>query len=127
MATSWSSTVCFSHFGRSLCMDTSDIPDRLVVAVIALVVVLTPVVILALTLSLLTATTTIPTGELTPVVLLELYLLELVVLVAVGYFLYRLSLRLASEELPDSLDALAESESSGESEEGSDRRDAEPE
>jgi len=108
-------------------MDTSDIPDRLVVAVIALVVVLTPVVILALTLSLLTATTTVATGELTPLVLLELYLLELVVLVAVGYFLYRLSLRLASEELSDSLDALAESESSGDAENGSDRRDAEPE
>jgi type VI protein secretion system component VasF len=108
-------------------MNTTKIPRRLTVVVIALVIVLTPVVLLTLTLSFLTATGSIVAGELTPLEIAELYLLDLGLLLGVGYLLYRLSLRLASEELPASLDALAETEAPAGREEPHDPREPDPE
>jgi CBS domain containing-hemolysin-like protein len=108
-------------------MKTPNISDRLTVALIALVVVLTPVVLLTLTLAFLTATGSIVSGEVTPLELIELYVLDLALLLVVGYLLYRLALRLATRELPASLDALNETESTDSREETTDRREAEPE
>ena len=105
-------------------MKVTKLSKRLTVVVIALVIVLTPVVLLILTLSFLTATGSIVAGELTPLEIVELYLLDLALLLGVGYFLYRLSLRLASTELPASLDALDDADSSTGGEQSGDHHES---
>lgn len=94
----------------------ADSRDRIAVALIALLVVLTPAVVLTLTLSFLTVTGDIAVGQLTPLELLELYLLDLALLLVVGYLLYRLLLRLVVHDLSASLDALEGDESDDSSE-----------
>ncbi|MFC7134651.1 MULTISPECIES: hypothetical protein [Salinibaculum] len=94
----------------------ADSRDRIAVALIALLVVLTPAVVLTLTLSFLTVTGDIAAGQLTPLELLELYLLDLALLLVVGYLLYRLLMRLVVHDLSASLDALEGDESDDSSE-----------
>lgn len=84
-----------------------------------MLVIITPVMLLVLTLTFLTITTDIAVEQLTLVELVELYLLDLVLLVAVGYLLYRLMLRLVVHELPAALDEL-EQEQAEESRAGDD-------
>lgn len=88
-------------------MDRPAVPNRVSLIAIVILLVLTPAVLLALTVTFLTATIEINISELTLVELVELYLLELMVLVGVGYALYRLVLRLVVHELPATLDELA--------------------
>lgn len=84
----------------------SDIPDRLVILLIGVIVLLSPALILVLTLAFLAFTGDLVFGRVTPLELLELYLVDLALIAAVAYGLYRLVRVLLVHRLPKSLDAL---------------------
>jgi hypothetical protein len=82
-----------------------DIPDRVVLLLIGLLVLLSPVLILALTLAFLAFTGDLLLGRVTPLELLELYVIELASVVVIAYGLYRLVRLLVVHRLPGALDA----------------------
>lgn len=77
-------------------------------------VLFTPVVVIGLTFGVLSLTTGLVVGRITPVVFLELYLVDLVVFLGFGYVVYRVTLRLVRNRLPESLDALETEDSDDE-------------
>lgn len=82
--------------------------NRIVFLTLGLLVLLAPVVLLVLTLGFLVITGDLVLGRVTPLEFLELYIIDLVVLVAVGYGVYRLTIWLVAHRLPASLDELDE-------------------
>jgi hypothetical protein len=86
-------------------MFPDDSQDRIVFLVLGLLVLLAPVVLLVLTLGFLVITGDLVLGRVTPVQFLELYLIDLTVLLVVGYGVYRLTLWLVADRLPASLEA----------------------
>lgn len=86
------------------------IPDRIVVLVILLLVVLAPILIIILTLAFLVLIGDLLLGQLTPLELLELYIIDLVLFAGFAYGLYRLTLTLVKRKLPASMDALERSD-----------------
>jgi hypothetical protein len=87
-------------------MSADDSRDRVVALAYGVLILLSPAVILVLTLGFLTFTGDLVLGRVTPLEFLELYIIELVVLAGFGYGLYRLTLRVAQRRLPVVLDAL---------------------
>jgi hypothetical protein len=87
-------------------MSSDDSRDRVVALAYGILILLSPAVILVLTLGFLTFTGDLVLGRVTPLEFLELYIIELVVVVGFGYGLYRLTLRVAQQRLPVVLDAL---------------------
>lgn len=89
-------------------MSESDAVNRLVVLAIGILVLLTPALLLATVFWFLTFTGDLVLREVTLLEFVELYLIELVLIAAVTYSLYRLVLWLAEHKLPDALDTLDE-------------------
>lgn len=87
-------------------MSSDDSRDRVVALAYGVLILLSPAVILVLTLGFLTFTGDLILGRVTPLEFLELYIIELIVLAGFGYGLYRLTLRVAQRRLPVVLDAL---------------------
>lgn len=87
-------------------MALEDIPDNFVVVAIGLLVLLVPVVLIGMTVGLLVYTGDIILDGITPLVFLELYLIEIVVFAAFTYALYRLTKVLVVHQLPASMSAL---------------------
>ena len=86
-------------------MPLDDIPDKFVILAIGLLVLLAPVVIIATTIGLLIYTGDLILQGVTPLVFIELYLIEIVLLAAFAYGLYRLTRVLVVHQLPSTLDA----------------------
>lgn len=90
-----------------------DPQDRVAFLVLGLLVLLAPIVLLVLTLGFLVITGDLVLGRVTPLEFLELYVIDLTVLLVVGYGVYRLTLWLVTKRLPASLeddDASADAE-----------------
>jgi hypothetical protein len=100
-------------------MSPVDSRDRVVVLAIALLVILAPALVLALTVGFLVFTGDLVLGRVTPLEFLELYIIDLVLIAGVGYAVYRLTLWLVKNRLPESLDVLEEDATDGGSNEGS--------
>lgn len=83
-----------------------DVPDRVVVIAIGLLVLVAPVVLLAMTVGLLAYTGDLVLEGVTMLVFIELYLIEIVVFAVFTYLLYRLTKVLVVHQLPASLSAL---------------------
>ena len=100
-------------------MSPVDSRDRLVVLAIALLVILAPALVLALTVGFLVFTGDLVLGRVTPLEFLELYIIDLILIAGVGYAVYRLTLWLVENRLPESLDVLKEDAADGDSNDGS--------
>jgi hypothetical protein len=100
-------------------MSPVDSRDRIVVLVIALLVVLAPALLLALTVGFLVLSGDLVLGRITLLEFLELYIIDLVLIAGVGYAVYRLTLWLVKNRLPESLDVLEEDGTDGGSIDGS--------
>ncbi|WP_338741551.1 hypothetical protein [Haloplanus salilacus] len=87
-------------------MISLDSQNRIILLVLGLLVLLAPVVLLVLTLGFLVITGDLILGRVTPLEFLELYVIDLAVLLAVGYGVYRLTLWLVAHRIPESLDDL---------------------
>jgi len=96
-------------------MSLDDLPDRTLVAIIGLLVLLVPVCLLVLTVTFLSFTGNALEQELTLLEIVELYLLEVVVLAVFSYGLYRLVEILVVHQLPKSLDEIEERDEDDES------------
>ncbi|MEF8843771.1 MAG: hypothetical protein V5A62_19470 [Haloarculaceae archaeon] len=99
-------------------MSPADSRDRVVVLVIALLVILAPALLLALTVGFLVLAGDLVLGRVTPLEFLELYIIDLVLIAGVGYAIYRLTLWLVENRLPESLDVLDEDAADGGSNDG---------
>ena len=99
-------------------MSPVDSRDRIVVLVIALLVVLAPALLLALTVGVLVLSGDLVLGRITLLEFLELYIIDLVLIAGVGYAVYRLTLWLVKNRLPESLDVLEENAAGGGSDDG---------
>lgn len=80
--------------------------DHFTVLMAGLLVLFAPVVILAATFGFLTLVQGYNSSEISIIELAELYVIELVLVVAFGYFVYRLTLYMVEHRLPASLDAI---------------------
>lgn len=76
----------------------ADSRDRLVVLAIGLAIIFAPVVLIVLTVGFLSITGELVVGNITPLEFVELYLIDLIVFVGLGYGVYRLARRLAADE-----------------------------
>lgn len=103
-------------------MIPDDSRDRIAILAYGVLVLFAPVMILVLTLGFLSLTGDLVLGRVTPLEFLELYVIELVLVVGFGYGLYRLTLWVVRHRLPAELDAL---EARDAVEEGSDDANAE--
>jgi hypothetical protein len=81
-------------------MALDDVPDRFVLMAIGLLLLLAPVVLIVTTFGLLVYTGDLILDGVTPLVFVELYLLEIGVLAAFAYALYRLMTVLVLHRLP---------------------------
>lgn len=79
---------------------------RLALILIGLLLVLAPLAILGATFVFLKITGNLVLGRVTTLEFLELYLIDLVIVVSFGYGLYRLLMWLGQHRLPDLLDTL---------------------
>jgi hypothetical protein len=73
---------------------------------IGLLLIFTPAILLILSFAVLSLTTEIALDQITPLVFVELYLLDLLLFVAFGYGVYRVTIWVVTNRLPDSLDAI---------------------
>lgn len=89
---------------------------RFVVIAISILVIFTPIVILGLTIGFLLLTEDLRLGRLSLLEYLELYIIDLIVVSAVAYGIYRLTLRLVEDQLPASLDAIDSADEGDEAE-----------
>lgn len=86
-------------------MESSDTRDRLVLISIGLLVVLGPVVVLGFTLGALSLLGGVAFGRITAIELVELYIVDLLLLLGFAYGIYRLTLRMVRRQLPEADDA----------------------
>jgi hypothetical protein len=87
-------------------MLSPDSRDRLFLLIVGLFVLLAPVLIIVLTLGALVLFADLALGRITPVELLELYILDLVLFVVLAYGVYRLTLWMVEHRVPAYLDAI---------------------
>lgn len=80
---------------------SSDARDRLVLIGIELLVVLGPVVVLGLTLGILSLLGEVAFGRITAVERVELYIVDLLLLLGFACGIYRLTLRVVRRRLPE--------------------------
>jgi hypothetical protein len=85
-------------------MRSPDSRDQLVLLLVGLFVLLAPVLIIALTLGALVIFADLVLGRITPVELLELYLLDLLLFVVLAYGVYRVTLWMVVHRVPAALD-----------------------
>ncbi|WP_248895446.1 hypothetical protein [Haloplanus halobius] len=82
-------------------MDVPDLPDRVVLLLIGMLVLLSPALLLVVTFVFLAYTGDVVLGRMTVLELAELYLIDLLVLAGFGYGLYRLVRRLVVHRMPE--------------------------
>lgn len=99
------------------------IKNRTILLLVGLLVVLAPVVILAITFSFLTFAAGLEQGEISTIEIVELYAIELVLLTAFAYLVYRLTLYIVEEHLPGALDAVQTGSDQGEGRGGAEDRE----
>lgn len=87
-------------------MISPDLRDRAIILAIGLLVLLSPVLFLAATLSFLILTGDLILGQVTLLEFLELYIIELILFIGLTYGLYKLTLWMVENQLPASLDAI---------------------
>lgn len=80
--------------------------DTFTILLTGLLILFGPVVILAGTITFLTFAQGYDSSEISTVELVELYVLELVLVVVFGYVVYRLTLYMVEQRLPGSLTAI---------------------
>jgi|SRR6056297_1089447 len=85
---------------------SDDIPNRILLLAIGVLVVVAPVAILLITLGFLVLAEDLVLGRITLIEFLELYLLDLGLFVAFAYGLYRLTLALVERQLPNPPDGF---------------------
>lgn len=104
-------------------MRVDDLPDRVVIILIGLLVILTPAVFLTITIGFLLVTDDLAAGRITLLELLELYIIDLAIMAVVAYGLYRLTHMMVVHRLPDSLEARDRKRSEDTGSEESERGD----
>lgn len=87
-------------------MLSPDSRDQFVLLLVGIFVLLAPVLIIALTLGALVIFADLVLGRITPVELLELYILDLLLFVVLAYGVYRVTLWMVVHRVPASLDAI---------------------
>ncbi|WP_227133387.1 hypothetical protein [Halorubellus salinus] len=92
--------------------------NRLIAIAIGLLLLFTPAILIILSFAVLSLTTEIVLDQITPLVFVELYLLDLLLFVAFGYGVYRVTIWVVTNRIPDSLDAIESDDAD------QDRRDA---
>ncbi|MDT3434566.1 hypothetical protein [Haloarcula sp. 1CSR25-25] len=91
-------------------MPVSPSQKRIALLVIGLVVLFAPALFVVATLEFLILSGDLALSEITLVEFLELYLIDLVLFVVLGYGVYRLTFWLIENQLPDALDGVDETE-----------------
>ena len=91
-------------------MPVSPSQKRIALLVIGLVVLFAPALFVIATLEFLILSGDLALSEITLVEFLELYLIDLVLFVVLGYGVYRLTFWLIENQLPDALDGVDETE-----------------
>jgi hypothetical protein len=108
------STFLPHHPGNSS-MDEDSL-HRFTIIAIGLLIIFTPVAILAITVGFFFLTEDLRVGDVTLLEFLEVYILDLAVFALAAYVIYRLALKLIDEQLPESLDQLDTSSTDDEEE-----------
>ncbi|GCF12928.1 hypothetical protein Harman_08630 [Haloarcula mannanilytica] len=91
-------------------MSSADPQKWIVRLVIGLVVLFAPALFVVATLEFLILSGDLALNEISLIEFLELYLIDLVLFVVLGYGVYRLTFWLIENQLPDALDTIAETE-----------------
>lgn len=94
-------------------MDVPKPPERIEILLIGILVLLSPALILLITIEFLVFTGDLILSDVTLLELLELYIIDLMILAGVAYGLYRLVKALVIHRLPESLDTVEEEETRG--------------
>ncbi|WP_424003831.1 hypothetical protein ACOZ4I_05520 [Haloarcula salina] len=89
-------------------MSSAESQRRIVILVIGLVILFAPALFVVATLEFLILTGDLALSQISLVDFLELYLIDLVLFVVIGYGVYRLTFWLIENPLPDALDTLAD-------------------
>lgn len=89
-------------------MRLTRLKHRSILLLIALLVAITPAIILYTVFIFLVFTGDLERGEVTVIELVELYFIEFVLLAAFAYAMYRMMTIVVDKHLPESLDALEE-------------------
>ena len=102
---------------RTICLgtDTVGMPvspsqKRIALLVIGLVILFAPALFLVATLEFLILSGDLALNEISLLEFVELYLIDLVLFVLLGYGVYRLTFWLIQNQLPDALDTIDETE-----------------
>ena len=91
-------------------MPVSPSQKRLAILVIGLVVLFAPALFVVATLEFLILSGDLALSEISLIEFLELYLIDLLLFVVLGYGVYRLTLWLIRDQLPEALDTVDETE-----------------
>lgn len=93
-------------------MPVSPSQKRIALLVIGLVVLFAPALFVLATLEFLILSGDLALSEISLIKFLELYLIDLLLFVVLGYGVYRLTFWLIQSQLPDALDTIDETEGS---------------
>ncbi|MDQ2071437.1 hypothetical protein ACODNH_14260 [Haloarcula sp. NS06] len=93
-------------------MPVSPSQKRIALLVIGLVVLFAPALFVLATLEFLILSGNLALSEISVLEFVELYLIDLVLFVLLGYGVYRLTFWLIQDQLPDALDTVDETEGS---------------
>jgi len=91
-------------------MPVSPSQKRIALLVIGLVILFAPALFLVATLEFLILSGDLALNEISLLEFVELYLIDLLLFVVLGYGVYRLTLWLIKNQLPDALDTVDETE-----------------
>jgi hypothetical protein len=91
-------------------MPVSPSQKRLAILVIGLVILFAPALFVVATLEFLILSGDLALSEISLIEFLELYLIDLLLFVVLGYGVYRLTLWLIRDQLPEALDTVDETE-----------------
>ncbi|EMA29973.1 hypothetical protein [Haloarcula japonica] len=94
-------------------MPVSPSQKRIALLVIGLVILFAPALFVLATLEFLILSGNLALSEISLLEFVELYLIDLVLFVLLGYGVYRLTFWLIKDQLPDALDTVGETEAAG--------------
>ena len=94
-------------------MPVSPSQKRIALLVIGLVVLFAPALFVLATLEFLILSGDLALSEISLIKFLELYLIDLLLFVVLGYGVYRLTFWLIQSQLPDALDTIDETDAAG--------------
>ncbi|EMA23781.1 hypothetical protein [Haloarcula argentinensis] len=94
-------------------MPASPSQKRIALLVIGLVILFAPALFILATLEFLILTGNLALSEVSLLEIVELYLIDLVLFVLLGYGVYRLTFWLIKDRLPDTLDTVDAAEAAG--------------